>query len=93
MKVKQLEWTADDADVFYADGLFGTYCICPNNHGYGNLWSSLFNDEYPVSDDEYDGEFNVNTTVEKAKESCQYHHEKRVKQALKYVECVCSTQQ
>ena len=88
MKIKQLDWIGDiegDEEVS-AEGLMGTYTVCPNNHGYGNLWSAIFNDEYSSSFDSGDGEIGVHATVEKAKEHCQNHQEKRVKQALKFVE-------
>jgi len=51
------------------------------------LWSAIFNGWHSLNTiDSYDGEIGVHATVEKAKECCQIHHDKRVKQALKFVE-------
>lgn len=88
MKVKQLDWIGDieEDEEMHAEGLMGMYTICPSNHGYGDLWSTLFNEWNSNAIDSYAGELDVHTTVEKAKECCQNHHEKRVKQALKFVE-------
>lgn len=95
MKVKQLEWIGDieeDEDIS-AEGLFGDYSVCRSNHGYGDLWSAIFNEEHKDSLDPYDGEIGIYAQAEKAKVCCQSHHEKRVKKAMKYMEGICSTQQ
>ena len=89
MKVRQLDWIGDieEDEEISAEGLMGMYTICPSNHGYGDLWSAIFNGWHSLNTiDSYDGEIGVHATVEKAKEHCQNHHEKRVKQALKFVE-------
>ena len=95
MKVRQLDWIGDiqDEEDVYAKGLFGEYNVCRSNHGYGDLWSAIFNEEFNASLDPYTGEIGIYAQVERAKECCQIHHDKRVKNALTFVECVCSTQQ
>ena len=95
MKVKQLEWICDieeDEDIS-AEGLFGDYSVCRSNHGYGDLWSAIFNEEFEDSLDPYAGEIGIYAQVERAKECCQIHHNKRVENALTFVEGICSTQQ
>lgn len=95
MKVKQLEWIGDieeDEDIS-AKGLFGEYHVCRSNHGYGDLWSAIFNEEFNASLDPYTGEIGIYAQVERAKECCQIHHDKRVKNALTFVEGICSIQQ
>ena len=95
MKVKALEWKGDiqdDEDV-YAKGLFGEYHVCRSNHGYGDLWSAIFNEEHTEPLDLYDGEFGIYAQAERAKMCCQSHHEQRVEKALRFVEGICSTQQ
>lgn len=95
MKVKQLDWKGDieEDDNVYAKGLFGEYHVCRSNHGYGDLWSAIFNEEFNASLDPYTGEIGIYAQVERAKMCCQIHHEKRVKRALAFVEGTCLTQQ
>ena len=95
MKVKQLDWRGDieDEEDVYAKGLFGEYHVYRSNHGYGDLWSAIFNEECKDSLDPYDGEIGIYAQVERAKKCCQIHHDKRVENALTFVEGTCSTQQ
>lgn len=88
MTVKQLDWKGDirDEEDVYAKGLFGEYHVCRNDHGYGDLWSAIFNEEYTEPPDLYDGEFGIYTQAERAKMCCQIHHNKRVENALAFVE-------
>lgn len=95
MKVKTLDWKGDiqDEEDVYAKGLFGEYHVCRSNHGYGDLWSAIFNEEHTEPLGLCDGVFGVCAQAERAKEYCQIHHEKRVKSALEFVEDICLTQQ
>jgi len=95
MKVKTLDWKGDiqDEEDVYAEGLFGEYHVCRSNHGYGDLWSAIFNEECEDALDLYDGEFGISAQVETAKMCCQIHHNKRVENALTFVEGICSIQQ
>lgn len=95
MKVKTLDWKGDiqDEEDVYAKGLFGGYSVCRSNHGYGDSWSAIFNEEFDDALDPYTGEIGMYAQVERAKECCQIHHDKRVENALTLAERVCSTQQ
>jgi hypothetical protein len=95
MKAKALEWKGDvqGGEDVCAKGLFGEYHVCHSNHGYGDLWSAIFNEECKDSLDLYAGEIGMYAQVERAKECCQIHHDKRVENALTFVEGICSIRQ